>query len=481
MNPGLLTAPPAPVLAPPPSPPAAAPRRVGAVVGFAWLRHSLQATVFVRQAAVASWTAPGPVRSFEEFEAAVAAALAALGAGGGDAFLLLEQAELRHRTETAPAYSAKAARSYLAARIARQEESGAVLWCAQPTATARQDTSFLLHLLPAAFFERVDRCFAARGLRLSRIFPLAVPLALELLAEEGRSRLIAVETDGATTIAVAAEGRLAFARTIEASWSTEAARVGMEVNRSLFYAKQQLGAVVQQVTLLGAGPAIADVRERCGAGREITAGLPCPADWLQRVASLSPRHPQNLLAALRQRQGRQRWARAAVAAAGWMLLVTLATLAWKGREAARADHRRFAALQREEGDLRSERAALLARDRAAERDRVLLEAAAEGHRPPVPLRTLAGVAGLLPAEIRLTDFQIEWEPKTAAWSFHLGGTIAADEDTARSLVNALQDKIGREPWQAQLSDAERTLNPLPAVAGEAGPGSFSFTLGGTLP
>jgi hypothetical protein len=481
MSPGLLTAPPATVLAPPPPAPAAPPRRAGAVVGFAWLRRSLQATVFVRQAAVASWTAPGPVRSFEEFEAAVGAALAVLG-GGGDAFLLLEQAELRHRTETAPSFSAKAARSYLAARVARQEEqAGAVLWCAQPTATARQDTSFLLHLLPAAFSERVDRCFAARGLRLSRIFPLALPLALELLAEEGRSRLIAVETDGATTIAVAAEGRLAFARTIEASWTTEAARVGMEVNRSLFYAKQQLGAVVQQVTLLGAEPAIADVRERCGAGREITAGPPCPADWLQRVAALSPRHPQNLLAALRQRQEWQRRARVAVAAAGWMLLVALAALAWNGREEARADHRRFAALQREEGALRAERAALLAEDRAAERDRMLLQAAAEGHRPPVPLRTLAGVAGLLPAEIRLTDFQIEWEPKAAAWSFHLGGTIAADEDTARSLVNALQDKIGREPWQAQLSEAERTLNPLPAAPGEAGPGSFSFTLGGTLP
>ena len=327
----------------------------------------------------------------------------------------------------------------------------------------------------------MDRCCAAHGLRLSRIFPLAVPLALELLAGESRSRLIAVETDGATTIAVAADGRLAFARTIEASWSSEPARVGMEVNRSLFYAKQQLGAVVQQVKLQGALPAVADVRERCGAGREIVAGDPSPAEWLGRVAALSSRHPQNLLAGLRRRRQREEWTRVGAAATCWILLASLAALAWNGRQEARAEERRFATLRREEGGLRTERAALIAQDRQSERNRALLQAAADGHRPPVALRTLAGVASLLPAEIRLTDFQVEWQAKAAVWSFRLGGTIAADEDTARSLVAALQDKIAREPWQANLSEAEHSLNAIPLPAGEAGPGNYSFTLGGTLP
>jgi hypothetical protein len=480
MNTALLPPPPAfaPVLPPSRAP---RPRRTDCVVGFAWLRRTLQATVFLRQSALESWTAPGPVRSFEEFESAVGAALAALGVADGEAFLLLEQAELRHRIESAPAFSPQAARSYLAARIGRQEETGgALLWCAQPTATARQDTSFLLHLLPAAFYENVDRCCAARGLRLSRIFPLAVPLALELLAEPGRSRLIAVETDGATTIAVAAGGRLAFARTLEASWILEAPRVAMEVNRSLLYAKQQLGALVQEVRLLGDEAAVAEVRARCGEGREIAAGVPCPGDWLQRLVDLSSRDPRNLLAALQQREAKVEVFRAAVAASCWILLISLAALAWNEVRDARADRRHVATLRQEAGALRAERAAFLAQDRRAAEDSALLQAAA-GRLPPVPLRAVTAVASLLPPEIRLTDFQVEWEPKAAAWSFRLAGTIAADEDSARSLVAALQGRMGREALQARFADGERTLNRVPAAAGDAEPDIFAFTLGGTLP
>ncbi len=405
------------------------------------------------------------------------AALAALGVTGGDAFVLLEQAELRHRTESAPG-SPKAARSYLAARVARQEESGgALLWSAQPTATARQDSSFLLHLLPEAFFERMDRCFRAHGLRLSRIFPLAVPLALELAG----SRLIAVETDGATTIAVAAEGRLAFARTLEACWTSEAVRVGMEINRSLLYAKQQLGSVVPEARLLGAELAVAETRARCGEGREIVAGLPRPADWLRQVAALSPRHPENLMGPLLQREARQGYLRAALAALGWILAVSFAGALGSQHQAAQAERGHFARLQRDAAALRATRDALRAQDRQETQDQVLLRAMAEARVPAVPRQTLAAVAGLLPPEIRLTDFRVERDAKTGTWSFRLSGTIEADEDSARTLVAGLQEKMARDPLRAHFAEAERALAVLPSAAGSASPGLVGFTLGGTLP
>jgi hypothetical protein len=481
MIPALLDAPPTPAPPAPPPPPAARRtplRRAGTAVGFAWLRSSLEATVFLREAAGPTWRAPGPVRSFEEFERAVDAALAALGCAGGDVFLLLEQAELRHRTESAPG-TAKAARSYLAARVARQEESGGpLLWCAQPTTLGRQDASFLLHLLPAAFYDRMARCFAARGLRLSRVFPLSVPLALEL-ADAARPRLLAVETDGATTIAVGAGGQLAFARTIEASWTTEAGRVGMELNRSLLYAKQQLGTAVLDVRLLGAARAVAETRARCGEGREITAALPRPADWLQRVAGLSPRHPHNLVAALLQREVRQDRLRALVAAVGWILVLALAAVTWTEFQDGQAEGRHWASLEREAGALRSARDSLLAQERRHAQDAALLRASADARVPAVPRRILAAVAAVLPPEIRLTDFQVQWEAKSAAWAFRLSGTIEGDEETGRTLVGGLQEKMTRDPLRAHFAEAERALAVLPGAAGAAG--LIGFTLGGTLP
>jgi len=485
MNPVLLDAPPIP--APPASPPAApaapraaASRRAGTAVGFAWLRSSLEATAFLRGVAGETWRAPGPVRSFEEFEQAVAAALAALSVAGGDAFVLLEQAELRHRTESAPG-SGKAARSYLAARVARQEEDGgALLWSAQPTATSRPDASFILHLLPAAFHERLARCLAARGLRLTRVFPLAAPLALEL-ADESRPRLLAVETDGATTVVVAAGDRLVLARTLEACWTSEAVRVGLEINRSLLYAKQQLGTAVHEVRLLGAAPAVAETRVRCGEGREIVAGRPRPADWLERIAALSPRHPGNLIAPLLQREARQAYLRAALASLGWILTVLFAGILRSENQSAQAEHGHFALLQREAAALRAARDALLAQDRQESQDRTLLRAATGARIPAVPRLTLAGTAAVLPPEIRLTDFRVERDAKTAAWTFRLSGTIEADEDTARTLVAGLQDKMARDPLRAHFAEAERALAVLPPAAGSGSPGLIGFTLGGTLP
>ena len=98
----------------------------------------------------------------------------------------------------------------------------------------------------------------------------------------------------------------------------------------------------------------------------------------------------------------------------------------------------------------------------------------------MPGRALAFVASVLPAEARLSEFQLQRDPGTGAWTFRLAGTIAAEEDTARGLLDLLQEKMARDPWRAHFAEGSRGWATLPAPAGEAGPGLVAFSLGGTL-
>jgi hypothetical protein len=440
-----------PTLPPPasvPRSPAAAPRtrrRSGSCLALAWLRGSLHAARFDRQELVGSWCAPAEVRTLEAFGPALDAARAELGFGGTELVLLLEHEAFVHRIELAPSSSPAAARSYLRARVAREGPgaSGAV-WCAQRMAATRQDATFILHALPGAFLEQLQGILRARQLGLARIFPLSVALQLELDTVAGPDQpvLLAAGTGEATTIVVGwAGGRLALARTFFASWCDEPGRVGGEINRSLLYAKQQLGTAVDRIRLFGPEPVEAEVRSRCGEGKEIVAGPAAVLAWLQAIAPLPPGHPGNLLGDHRRRNRRREFIRGAVAAAGWLGLAVLALAVGRGLAAGRAEQRRFSAVQREAVPLQAERERLAARNRVAAEDQELLQANAAQRLPAVPARFLAYLGTVLPTEIRLTDFQVETGRPPAPWSFRIAGTLAGEGEAARERLAAFQQTL----------------------------------------
>jgi hypothetical protein len=444
----------------------------------------LHAAVFHRRELLASWSSPGDVHSLEEFGPALDLALAELGFAGTDALLLLEHDAFIHRIELAPSSSPGAARSYLQARVAREgrgvgpaeiaADRSPFLWCAQRMAATRQDATFILHLLPASFFEQLNQTLRARRLELTRIFPLSVPLqlALDAQAAPGQPLLMAAGAGGATTIVVGwAGGRLAFARTFFASWTDEPARVGGEINRSLLYAKQQLGTAVDRICLFGAEPVEAEVRARCGEGKEIVAGAATPLAWLEAMAPLSPGHPGNLLSDHLRRKRRLRFVRAAMAAVGWLGVAILALTIWQEGAAGRAEATRFAAVQVRAPALQAERDRLAGRNRAAAEDRDLLQEMAARRLPPTAARFLAYLGGTLPQAMRLTDFQVEETGPAASWSFQIAGTLRLDEESARAVVTTLQQQLEQGPWRAHATSSVS----VPAASGES-----SFSLGGTL-
>ncbi len=461
-------------------------RRNNDTLGLAWLHGSFQAAVFRRQTLTASWACPSAVGTLEEFEAAFDEAVRTLGFAGEEVFLILAHEHFVHQLEQAPGFSESASRAYLRGRVERYEkEKEPVLWVSQRTVSTRQEATFVLHLLPSAFYGRINSVLLARRFDLTRVLPVSVPLQLviEALGTPGKSPvLVAAETGAATTVLAArGDGQMLFCRTLLARWEADPARLGVEVNRSMLYAKQQFGAVIDLAWLLGkAGePVRLEVQARCGAGKEVTVRASAPVDWLQAVARLTPRHPVNLVAGYLGRKRRQQFARRVLVAGCWLGFTLMALDLWSRASSWSAERQRLAALRAAESTMEETRQRIEARNQQAETRRVFIQQVSDDRLPPVPGRLLALVASALPSTASLTEFSVKHDAASGSWLFRFDGQIEADEETARDSLAAFQRLLTRSPLRIRFNDATRVVMPLP-VAGTELSTTQRFSLEGAL-
>jgi hypothetical protein len=469
------------------TPPAPARRRSsrrGDTLGLAWVHGAFHAAAYRRQTRLAGWAAPEPVRTMEEFAAAMDAALAATGFGGTEAFFVLGHEEFVHQVESAPAFSESAARAYLRGRVERfEKDHEPVLWVSQRAGSLRKDAAYILHLLPRRFYDEINQVMRARRIDLTRVIPLLVPLQQEIAASGetiDRPLLYACEAGAATAVVVGlGNGEVWFTRTTLASWSNDAPRVAVEINRSLLYAKQQFSAVVDRLLLVGpsAEAARPEVEAKCGAGKHVVVSSGGPLHWLDSVARLPVRHRINLVAGYLQLKRRQRFLRRVIVAGCWLGLALLAFDSWRHEDDWAAEAARMASLRASEPGMRAERARLLDRNAAIERRQAFVHRVADDRLPPVADRFLPFVAGLLPKEARLAEFSIKWDEFENSWSFHAEGTIDADEETARTTVAGIKRRLAAGPVPVRLVENTRGLATVTAAGGAA---TQRFVLEGTI-
>jgi hypothetical protein len=314
---------------------------------------------------------------------------------------------------------------------------------------------------------------------------LVVPIKRELdrfpIAKD-KPVLVAVEAGGATVIMVAkVSGQLVLARTILASWSADPARIGVEINRSRLYAKQQYGTTVERIWLLGQNnQSTAEVNAKCGADKQIMVLPTKPVEWLQTVAKLPPRQPINLVSGYLKRKRRQSIIRRLLIAACWLGLGLFLMDTWARAQTWKGEQRRFAALSADAKALTAERDRLVVRNRAVEREQAFVRQADDERLPPVAEKFLSYLVGVLPGEIRLTDLTVKWEGEAGGWSFRLDGTIEADEETARETIGTLQRQLTQSPLRARFNAAARAVFAISGAAGPAAPEMQRFSIEGVM-
>ena len=468
--------------APSPSPePAPAPVRKarptrdnGDVLGVSWLFGALHAAVFRRQKMVKEWTSRKSVPTMEEFAPALDEALAELEFGGTEMFLILENEQFSHQPENAPLAPA-AAKVYLQKRVERfEKEHEPMLWVAQPTVAVRQEQSYLLHLLPGSFYDQLNRVLLERRLDLTRILPLVVPLHKELqkvpLGKD--TPLLLVADVGESTVLTVGRvgGALVFYRTILAALGSEAARVGVEANRSLLYAKQQYGCALENIWVFARnGKSVSHLQAKCGADKKIVVLPTTPIDWLQTAAKLPARQPINLLAGYFRRKYRRAVVRLLLIAACWATVAGLAVSDVHVRRTFESEKTRLAELQARESELLQERDRLTARNASLETDRVVVQKGVDERVAPVPSRFLALLADVLPDDMRLSEAQVKLEGAEApAWTFRIEGFSDTDSEGTSALLSVLQGQLERSPLRVRFEQGRgATARPSRITAGES--------------
>lgn len=451
-----------------------------------WLYGTLCAAVFVRQKLKASWSASAPVRNLEEFEPAFDELLTKLDFSGTEVSLLLENEPFVHQMEQAPGSSDVLAESYIKARVVRHEkEHGRVLWASQQSVSTKQDRSYILHLLPAAFHEKLHRMMSRRRLVLARILPLIAPIQRELNRfpiTKGRPVLVAVESGKATVILVAqVGGQILISRTILASWSADPARIGLEINRSLLYANQQFGVPVERIWLLGeTNQSTAEVSAKCGSGKQITVLPTTPIEWLQSVVKLPAVHPANLVAGYLRLKRKSLYLRAMLMTVCWLALGLVGLDLLNTARQWRARQQSYEELGQRLPVLTAERDQLIVRNQQVVRQREFIRELSDERLAPVPGKFLGWLAGTIPAEMRLVDFSIKWNGLDEGWSFRVEGSVEADEETSREIIFAWRRQLSRSPLRIKLADTARAVITAPSAPGTMVPTEQRFNLEGTL-
>lgn len=460
-------------------------RRPYDTLGIVWVHGLFHAGVFRREVFKWGWACPGVVHTPEEFESALDQAMVELRFGGTEVFLILEHDVFVHQVEQAPAFSDAAAKVFLRGRVERfEKEHEPVLWVSQRTVSARKEATFLLHLLPSAFYGRINGLLLDRHLDLTRILPLTVPLQLSipaLAAGKPNPIMIAADSGHATTVMVGQpDGELLFARTMMMRWDTDPARIAVEVNRSVLYAKQQFSAVIETIWLLGTAGETArtEVQTRCGAGKEIILRHSTTLDWMALVAKLTPRHPVNLVAGYLGRKRRLQFVRRVLISACWIALTLLGVDAWARVQSRQNELRRLHDLQKNHSALIAERDALIVRNKTAQQLRDFVRQASDERLLPIPSRFLAHVSGILPQEAQLTELSIRWDDATGKWVFRMQGVITGDEESCQESLAAFRRNLSRSLLQIKMSGPQ-SMMPLPS-SGLGSPAGQRFTLEGTL-
>lgn len=457
------------------------------VLGIGWLYGSLCIGVLRGKKLVDSWSAPAPVKTMEELAAALDEALTRMDFTGTEVFLLLEHDQFSHQPESVPGFSASAAHTYLKGRVQRHEkEHGKVLWVGQQTMLVKQEHACILHLLPYSFYQELNGVLLARRLDLTRILPLVVPVKRELdrfPVAKDRPVLVAVEAGAATVVMVAkVGGQMIMARTILASWSADPARIGLEINRSRLYAKQQFSTTVEKIWLLGQNNAsTAEVSAKCGADKQVMVLPTQPTEWLVSVAKLSAQQPINLVSGYLKQKRRQRIFRQVLIAACWIGLGYYIADGWMVGQAWSREQQRLATLQADENLLGAQRDRLAERNRVVEQAQIFIRQVEQERVPPVARKFLTFLPGILPAEIRLTDLAVKWEGTPAAgWTFRLDGVVEADEETAREYIGALQRQLVKSPLRARIVATAQTAVAAPVSSRAPARDEQRFSLEGVM-
>lgn len=424
-------------------------------LGITWLHGRFEAVNLAASSNGAGWLAPRPVHTPQEFAAALAQAVRETGFRGQKVRLVIDHRNLLFHVQDLPPAQGRVLTKLLDRLVAQNQ------FFDEPAAHAHLELPpskslhrHLLSLLPQSLVTALVQVCADQGLRLDGLWPAAAVLATrlgELPAPPAEVVILATAFgDSMNLLLGRSDGKLLFSRTVALGATGQVERAAQEINRTLHYAQQQFGALVN-LLFVSRSETFSTLKTT-----PIRAGLKIldapiddsPASLLRLAANLSSRAPLNFA----RHPGGRLLHRRALAAAG-IAAAFLASLSTTVHLETRI-HAREKSARLAEARLESEAGALASRNalqHEATRLRTILAVVGGTNDPPVIELLSRSLPFIIPPSFRLTELHVE--EAAVGWTIRIKGAARVDATDLTVRLEKFEHDLEQGVFQIKITDS----------------------------
>lgn len=450
-------------------------------LSVSWLNGQFKAVAVVRGVVEGTWEKPEEVEGTQFFEELLREAVKETGYRGTTVSLLLAHRRLTQQLIETPPLKGLPLQKFIQ-RTAQQQKmfEGEAAFAYQPAVSGKDSQRLLLHLFPRPLLDQLVQAAQRNDLFLTSVVPSTAVLQSQLEQlpmEKNEIALLAADTGGSTTVIIGKlDGQVLLARTLASSWNTEAARLAVDLSRTILFVNQQYGVAVDKgVWLFGAGTKehFPELQRHIQVPVKLSPLDYSPFYWATETLrlKLGPTMPNFISLELQKAPQRRTLLKLTTVITAVVVAACLTGSGWCWFQA-RQDRKQLDALTAQEGKLQQRHKELQTLITEMTRKQDVVRRAIDDRPPPVPGWFLGYLSHALPTELVLTNLHIKRDREL--WQFRLAGQLqptghGATNNTLTNAVALLSERLVSGPFHCKLVSEVQTNQPAatnraPAIA-----------------
>jgi len=293
---------------------------------------------------------------------------------------------------------------------------GEAAYASQMLASSKANPRVLLHLLPRLVLNQFMLACRRNDLHLVSVLPASVVVQRQLPPLELQRTdlvMLAAETAGSTTTVVCdGDGRLFLARTLQGTWNEDAAKLALDLNRTVLYVTQQFNVTVNRgLCLFGPGAAAqAPVIQRQIQLPVTVSPVPCePFYWPTEALKVRPDLAPNFQTPELQKAPQRRVFAKVVAVAAMLLLLGSISLTAYSLVQSRREQATVRKFNEQIGQLETRQRDFERLDAELKRKQLAIDVVLGDRPSPKPAWLLAYLGQVVPSDLVITNFNVRRE------------------------------------------------------------------------
>ena len=444
-------------------------------LSVSWLNSQFKCIAVQRGVVEGSWEHPGEIEGTQHFEELIREGVKQTGYRGTTVSLVLMHPRLSQQLLETPPLRGPALTKFVQTQARQQKLFEAeAAFAFQPAFSAPGSQRLVLHLFPRILLDQLVQAAQKNDLFLTSVLPATAVLQSQLPefgVEKDGIAVLAANMGRSTTVIIGRnDGQLLLARTLNGSWSTDAARLAVDLSRTILFVNQQYGVAVDKGLWLF-GPNAKDHFTELQRHVQVPVKLSpveySPMYWATEALRQPLGQMPNFIS-LELQKAPQRQALLKLTTAATILTVgaSLGASIWCQHQVG-VERANLANLQSQQAKLQSRHLELQRLEEELLRKKGMVHMVSDDRIAPVANWLLASLAEFTPAELVVTNLLVQREAEL--WKVELGGMSQAGVHPTgpaafQGAVSQLKAKLAGAPFHLRLVEVSVTNVPAATKA-----------------